>query len=87
MVQERLSVWLCYKQKQVSATVCLGLDNSGYKILRNTPRLESWPWIQEMDRESPRGGGWGGKNRLLGKSDLILWIGFRVNFKEELAMY
>lgn len=41
-----------------------------------------------MDRESQGVEGWGGKkNRLLGKSDLILWIGFRVNFKEELAMY
>lgn len=52
VVQERLSVWLCYKQKQVSATVCLGLDNSGYKILRNTPGwkvgLGSKRWIGNL---------------------------------------
>ena len=43
---------LCYKQKQVSATVCLGLDNSGCKILRNSPGwkvgLGSKRWIGNL---------------------------------------
>lgn len=85
MVQERLSVWLCYKQKQVSATVCLGVDNSGCKIPRNSPS-----WKLALDPRDgygiSRGVIFPRKHRLLGKADLILWIGFRVNFEEELAV-